>query len=74
MATLFLAGLVDLIIVMAPTFIVMTGIGLTFPNYYGIAVGVFTDEMTGVANALIGALVLVRDRYQYGRVERLSCP
>jgi DHA1 family bicyclomycin/chloramphenicol resistance-like MFS transporter/DHA1 family 2-module integral membrane pump EmrD-like MFS transporter len=58
MAVLFLAGAVDLITVMAPTFIVMTGIGLRFPNYYGIAVGVFTDELTGVANALIGALVL----------------
>ena len=43
---------------MAPTFLVMVGIGLTFPNYYGTAVGVFTSELTGVANALIGALVL----------------
>lgn len=58
MAILFLAGLVDLITVMAPTFVIMVGIGLTFPNYYGIAVGVFTDDLTGVANALIGALVL----------------
>jgi len=58
MTILFMAGPVNLITVMAPTFVVMTGIGLTFPNYYGIAVGVFTDELTGVANALIGALVL----------------
>ena len=55
---LFAAGLVDLITVMAPTFAIMIGIGLTFPNYYGIAVGVFTDKLTGVANSLIGALVL----------------
>lgn len=55
---LFLMNLVNLITVMAPTFIIMVGIGLTFPNYYGIAVGVFTDELTGVANSLIGALVL----------------
>jgi predicted MFS family arabinose efflux permease len=58
MLGIFLAGLVDLITVMAPTFVIMVGIGLTFPNYYGVAVGVFTNELTGVANALIGALVL----------------
>jgi len=55
---LFLINLVNLVTVMAPTFFIMVGIGLTFPNYYGIAVGVFTDELTGVANSLIGALVL----------------
>jgi len=55
---LFVLGLIDLTTVMAPTFAVMVGIGLTFPNYYGIAVGVFTNKLTGVANSLIGALVL----------------
>jgi len=55
---LFAVGVVDLISVMAPTFVIMVGIGLTFPNYYGIAVGVFTNKLTGVANSLIGALVL----------------
>lgn len=47
-----------LIGVMAPIFFIMVGIGLTFPNCYGIAVGVFADDLTGVANSLIGALVL----------------
>lgn len=58
MLAIALTGFVHLITVMAPTFLIMVGIGLTFPNYYGTAVGVFTSGPTGVANALIGALVL----------------
>jgi MFS transporter, DHA1 family, 2-module integral membrane pump EmrD len=58
MIALMLVQFVSLASVMVPTFAIMVGIGFTFPNYYGIAVGVFTDEITGVANALIGALVL----------------
>ena len=47
MVALMLAQIVNLATVMAPTFVIMVGIGFTFPNYYGIAVGVFTDEVTG---------------------------
>jgi len=58
MIALLQLQIINLATVMAPTFVTMVGIGFTFPNYYGIAVGVFTDEVTAVANALIGALVL----------------
>ncbi len=51
-------GIYNIWIFIIPTFIAMIGIGFTFPNYYGKAVAVFTEEHTGVANALIGALIL----------------
>jgi len=44
--------------IMVPSFFVMIGIGFCFPNYYGKAVSVFTEQYVGIANALIGALVL----------------
>jgi MFS transporter, DHA1 family, multidrug resistance protein len=56
---LFCFGLQTIWVMMITSLCLLFGVGLTFPNYYGFAVGVFTKNYVGVANALIGALILV---------------
>lgn len=58
MLGILLAGHVSIYLVMAPTVLVMFGVGFALPNYYGYAVASFTNHLTGTANALIGALIL----------------
>jgi DHA1 family bicyclomycin/chloramphenicol resistance-like MFS transporter/DHA1 family 2-module integral membrane pump EmrD-like MFS transporter len=55
----YILGAIYIWTLMIPAVLMMLGVGLTFPNYYAFAVSVFTENYVGVANALIGALILL---------------
>lgn len=56
---LFFIGFQNIWTLMLTSFLILLGVGLSFPTYYGFAVSVFTKQYVGIANALIGALVLI---------------
>ncbi|MCH9770639.1 MAG: multidrug effflux MFS transporter [Gammaproteobacteria bacterium] len=55
---LTLLHIMALWVIIVASLIILLGIGFAFPNYYSYAVAVFTTNLTGTANALIGALIL----------------
>lgn len=55
---LVLYGYFNATVIMVPTFLLMIGMGLIFPSFYGRAVTIFKD-LVGIASALIGCLILI---------------
>ncbi len=51
-----IAGLINVFSIVAPVFFYMLGAGLSFPNFYAIAISA-VPKLVGVSNSLVGSLI-----------------